>query len=94
MTITCVPRLIASLVPDGATPPLGAAAWKDTRLDIRGSADESTADAFRDVFTGATIVPERTATGHSISAAVLFERFPVALLVPDAQVADVLSDDR
>jgi len=43
----------------------------------------TTIEAFRDVFTGATVVPEHTAMGLSITAATLFQRFPVALLVPD-----------
>jgi (1->4)-alpha-D-glucan 1-alpha-D-glucosylmutase len=82
MTITCVPRLIASLMPDGVTPPLGRAVWKDTRLDLWGVTDHGAIEAFRDVFTGAIVVPEQTATGWSIAAATLFQRFPVALLVP------------
>ena len=83
IAITCVPRLIATLMANGTTPPLGSAVWKDTRLDLWGAADHDVAvDAFRDVFSGAIIVPEQTATGRSIPAATLFERFPVALLVP------------
>ena len=84
MTITCVPRLIASLVPDGTTPPLGAAVWKDTRVELWGADDGAPVETFRDVFTGATIVAERTATGRSIYASTLFDRLPVALLVPSS----------
>ena len=74
--ITCVPRLIASLVPDGSEPPLGPAVWGDTWVEVR---DEG---PYRDVFTGAARVPERTEAGYALRAAVLFDRFPVALLVP------------
>jgi (1->4)-alpha-D-glucan 1-alpha-D-glucosylmutase len=85
MTITCVPRLIASLMPDGVTPPLGPAVWKDTRMELGGATDDgATIEAFRDVFTGAIVVPEQTAAGRSIAPATLFQRFPVALLVPAA----------
>ena len=85
MTITCVPRCIATLVPDGASPPLGPGVWKDTRLELLGLADDDASlDSFRNVFTGATIVPDRTAAGRTIAAAALFDRFPVALLVPSS----------
>ena len=74
--ITCVPRLIATLIPEGTAPPLGAAAWGDTRIEVRD------ARPFRDVFTGATRTPERRDEGYVLPAAAIFERFPVALLVP------------
>ena len=74
--ITCGPRLIATLIPEGTAPPLGAAAWGDTRIEVRD------ARPFRDVFTGATRTPERRDEGYVLPAAAIFERFPVALLVP------------
>ncbi len=83
LTITCVPRCIASLMPDGFSPPLGPAVWKDTRLELPSVAGAADLPAsFRNVFTGATIGAERTATGLGIAAATLFDSFPVALLVP------------
>jgi (1->4)-alpha-D-glucan 1-alpha-D-glucosylmutase len=82
MAITCVPRLVASLTPDGA-PPIGCGVWADTRIDLPAAL---TAPArFRDVFTGATLDVEPaggTAMIPMIPAAAVFERFPVALLVP------------
>lgn len=77
--ITCVPRLIASIVPDAAGPPLGAV-WADTCVEL----PEDTPAVFRDVLTGATIEAERSGAGTdftTIAAATLFERLPVALLV-------------
>ena len=74
IAITCVPRLIATLTPDGS-PPVGPAVWHDTRIEV------GDARSFRDVFTGATIAPQQTASGYAIPAATLFARFPVALLV-------------
>jgi (1->4)-alpha-D-glucan 1-alpha-D-glucosylmutase len=71
--ITCVPRLVATLTPDG-TPPLGAAVWSDTRIELPGMLRGRT---YRDVFTGATIDAD-----DALAAAAVFERFPVALLVP------------
>jgi (1->4)-alpha-D-glucan 1-alpha-D-glucosylmutase len=70
-TITCVPRMIASLRPDVASPPLGAAVWSDTRI-------EAPDGAYCDVFTGARL----DVRDGSIAAATLFDRFPVALLTP------------
>jgi (1->4)-alpha-D-glucan 1-alpha-D-glucosylmutase len=73
--ITCVPRLIATLTPDGR-PPLGPAVWDDTSIAV---GDGGT---LRDVFTGAVLTPSRTESGYTLTAAAIFERFPVALLVP------------
>jgi (1->4)-alpha-D-glucan 1-alpha-D-glucosylmutase len=75
IAITCVPRLIATLTPDGSAP-LGHAVWGDTQIEV------SDGRAFRDVFTGAVVEVERTERGYSLPAAAIFERFPVALLVP------------
>ena len=77
--ITCVPRLVTTLTPEATSPPLGPSIWSDTRIHLP---DDLDAQAFRDVFTGVTIRPERTGDGPSIGAATLFEHFPVALLVP------------
>ena len=74
--ITCVPRLIATLTPDGIDPPLGHGVWGDTRIEVGG------ARSFRDVFTGAIARPERTGDGYALQASAIFERFPVVLLVP------------
>ena len=73
--ITCVPRLIATLIPDGR-PPLGPSVWGDTRIEVADGR------ALRDVFTGADVRPVRAGHGYTIAAAAIFERFPVALLVP------------
>jgi (1->4)-alpha-D-glucan 1-alpha-D-glucosylmutase len=75
--VTCVPRLIASVIPDAAEPALGSV-WMDTRVEL----PEDAPSAFRDVFTGAAIVAERGGTSiTTMPAATLFEQLPVALLV-------------
>jgi len=74
IAITCVPRLIASLVPDAAGPPLGQAVWSDTRIAVPSGAP------LRNVFTGDTATPARTGDVWTVSVAALFERFPVAVL--------------
>jgi maltooligosyltrehalose synthase len=72
-----VPRLVASLAPDGAAP-LGAV-WTDTRIELPAGLAGGT---FRNVFTDATVKAEMSDGTWTISAAALFERFPVAVLVP------------
>jgi (1->4)-alpha-D-glucan 1-alpha-D-glucosylmutase len=81
--ITCVPRLVAALTPDGA-PPVGAAVWTDTRVELP---EALRGRRYRNVFTGATIDG-----GDALAAAVVFDRFPVALLVPAGDPSD--RDDR
>jgi (1->4)-alpha-D-glucan 1-alpha-D-glucosylmutase len=77
--ITCVPRLVASLTPDG-TPPIGCGVWIDTRIELPAAL--TVPARFRDVFTGAIIDVEPAGGTATIPAAAIFERFPVALLVP------------
>src|SRR5207249_8844887 len=86
--ITCVPRLLASVIPDGPggiigteapCPPLGAV-WLDTRVELPDDAPTT----FRNVLTGATIDVDRGGAGTpltTIAAATLFAQLPVALLV-------------
>jgi (1->4)-alpha-D-glucan 1-alpha-D-glucosylmutase len=75
--VTCVPRFVASLIPDADTPPFGAAVWSDTHVDLPPDAPPR----FRDAFTGATVEVTRGTGGPMLSAASLFERFPIALLI-------------
>jgi (1->4)-alpha-D-glucan 1-alpha-D-glucosylmutase len=73
--IVCVPRLVASVVPEPGQPPLGAV-WGDTHVQLPADAPA----AFRDIFTGRRFESggDRAA---GLSAAQLFEELPVALLV-------------
>jgi (1->4)-alpha-D-glucan 1-alpha-D-glucosylmutase len=75
--ITCVPRLIASLIPDGSGPPIGSAVWNETRIELP---DANGTSVFTDVFTGATIDAQQVAGVTTLPAAAVFERFPIALL--------------
>jgi (1->4)-alpha-D-glucan 1-alpha-D-glucosylmutase len=77
--ITCVPRLVASLVPGGGTP-LGRTTWSDTAIVLPSRGHAAVVQPVREVFTDRTIVPELTDSGVTIPAATLFETFPVALL--------------
>jgi (1->4)-alpha-D-glucan 1-alpha-D-glucosylmutase len=85
VAITCVPRLVASLVPDGAAPPIGPGVWDDTRIQLADFAGSNALPRFQDAFTGASIEPERTGDSLTIAAAKLFERFPVALLLSESR---------
>jgi (1->4)-alpha-D-glucan 1-alpha-D-glucosylmutase len=78
--ITCVPRLVATLRPDGSDAPIGPSVWGDTRIQLPR---DLTAQAFRDAFTGAVVRAEPGDEGSVLAAAAVFEHFPVALLVPD-----------
>ena len=83
-TITCVPRLVAGLLTDRATPPVGAETWGDTRIRLPEIRDQEWPwpTTFRDAVTGATLATRADADGTWLDAAVLFERFPATLLVP------------
>jgi (1->4)-alpha-D-glucan 1-alpha-D-glucosylmutase len=76
--VTCVPRLIASVTPEGE-PPLGGRIWTDTRVELP---DSIATRSFRDVFTGATVDADTVDGKAGFAAATLLERFPIALLVP------------
>jgi (1->4)-alpha-D-glucan 1-alpha-D-glucosylmutase len=88
VTITCVPRMIATLVPDGTAAPLGHAIWADTRIDVPAEMLGGVT-ALRDAFTGQSIPVTADGASMSIPAAAAFERFPVALLVPNSVASSV-----
>jgi (1->4)-alpha-D-glucan 1-alpha-D-glucosylmutase len=81
LAITCVPRLIASVIPDAAGPPL-AGTWLDTRLELPGALAAAAPRRFRDAFTGATIEARESDGVPVIPVSTLFETFPAALLLP------------
>ncbi|HVH28965.1 MAG TPA: malto-oligosyltrehalose synthase [Vicinamibacterales bacterium] len=79
--VTCVPRLLASMVPDASgssSPPLGSV-WLDTRVELPGG----TASSFRDVFTGTRFDTSIEGGTTTLPAAAVFAQFPVALLVAE-----------
>jgi (1->4)-alpha-D-glucan 1-alpha-D-glucosylmutase len=82
VAVTCVPRLVATLMGDRRGPPLGPDVWDDTRVTLPGS---SGARGYRNVLTGATLTAGGAAEdgGATLKAADVFDRFPVALLVAD-----------
>jgi len=82
--MTCVPRLIGSLIPDASGPPLGRSVWKDTRVELPASCVDLLAAplSVRDVLTGSVHQAEWIDGRWTLPAAALFERLPVSLLVP------------
>jgi (1->4)-alpha-D-glucan 1-alpha-D-glucosylmutase len=74
IAVVCVPRLVASLIPDAARPPLGRDVWGDTRVAVPTG-------RYRNVFTGKVVCAEGAGATRDVEAATLFADFPVALLV-------------
>jgi (1->4)-alpha-D-glucan 1-alpha-D-glucosylmutase len=81
MTLTCVPRLVGSLLNESPTAPIGAGVWQDTRVEVPAAPGNG---GFRNVFTGAEVPAAEKGGDIQLDAAVLFERFPIALLVPSS----------
>jgi (1->4)-alpha-D-glucan 1-alpha-D-glucosylmutase len=79
LAITCVPRLVAALAPEGGAP-LGAAVWTDTRIELPSCVGRA---VFRDAFTNEVVDSQAAPSGRSVAAADVFRRFPVSLLVAD-----------
>jgi (1->4)-alpha-D-glucan 1-alpha-D-glucosylmutase len=71
--IACVPRLVASLIPDAARPPIGREVWGNTRATLP-------AGRYRNVFTNAVVCASGPDGSAEIDAAELFADFPVVLL--------------
>lgn len=75
-TIVVAPRLLAGLVGDAATPPLGPNVWGDTVIELPGREGRN----YRNHFTG-EVVPVVSRDGEpGIKASEVLKSFPVALL--------------
>jgi len=79
--LVVAPRLVAGLMgEDARTPPIGRAAWGETRLILP---DAAGARRWRNLLTD-TVIDARDADGHpALDLADVFEVLPVALLVED-----------
>jgi (1->4)-alpha-D-glucan 1-alpha-D-glucosylmutase len=78
--ITCVPRMVAALVPDAAAPPVGRAVWADTAIEVPPDGGTRRLPVFVDALTGATIAADERDGRVTIPTAEALEHFPVALL--------------
>jgi (1->4)-alpha-D-glucan 1-alpha-D-glucosylmutase len=74
--IVVVPRLIATLTPDGAAP-LGEAVWGDTRLVVPDAAA-----AYTNLFTGTVAPVQHQAGRDTIRLADVLDRFSIGCLEP------------
>jgi len=80
ITITVVPRLLVSLMPDTVAPPIGSSVWGDTRVGLAGVAGH--ARRFREACTDAVVDAETIDGAPALPLAAVLERFPVAVLLP------------
>ncbi|MBI2189211.1 MAG: malto-oligosyltrehalose synthase [Acidobacteria bacterium] len=74
--LVVVPRLVATLVPDGETPPIGERVWGDTRLLL----PEGGPRLYRHALTGDCIRVQGGGDGEHVALADVFARFPIAVL--------------
>jgi (1->4)-alpha-D-glucan 1-alpha-D-glucosylmutase len=72
-----VPRLVVGLLGGKEEPPLGEAAWKDTRLRVP---EEWVGRRYGNLFTGEELAVQNGAEGAGLFLRDLFGNFPVALL--------------
>ena len=80
--IIAVPRLVATLAPDLAAPPMGERVWNGTELVLDGN--RGTARTYRHVLTDARVEVRGDGAG-TLRVADLFEDFPIAVLVPEGR---------
>jgi (1->4)-alpha-D-glucan 1-alpha-D-glucosylmutase len=78
--VTCVPRLVAGLLADRRTPPIGREVWEHTRVML--PRDPARPAAFRNAMTGALVDTHIDNDAAWLEAAAVFADLPVALLVP------------
>ena len=74
--LVVVPRLVATLAPDVAIPPLGHRTWGDTELTLR---DPNVPGAYRDIFTDQVVIPRRNGVA-ALRVADILAHFPIAVL--------------
>ncbi len=82
--LVVVPRFCSGLPGNGSNLPMGHTAWLDTRILL---APETTADRYRNIFTGEVIRPESREGTMGLALSDILSVFPVALLerVRDAE---------
>jgi (1->4)-alpha-D-glucan 1-alpha-D-glucosylmutase len=78
--VVVVPRLVATLTPDAAVPPLGERVWGDTRLLLPDGAER-----LQDVFTDAGLTAERRDGRLTLPVAEVLSRFPIAVIESESR---------
>ncbi len=76
--LVAAPRLIAGLLNDTDTPPIGDRIWEDTQVLLPFC---SCPKKYRNVFTGETVDPQKSEGGEKIALSKILGEFPVALCV-------------
>ncbi len=77
LAITVVPRLCVRLVGERGTPPLGAAIWSDTRIELP---DRLSRGAYRNLLDGRQVAPAGPGGRQVLPVATLLAHWPCALL--------------
>ncbi len=80
--LVAVPRLVAKLLPDAAGQPYGPEVWGETMLMLP---EELAGRSWRSLFTGEILTPVGHRGQHAIPCALVFGRFPVALLLAHSE---------
>jgi (1->4)-alpha-D-glucan 1-alpha-D-glucosylmutase len=76
--IVITPRLIATLLNERETPPIGSGVWEDTHIVLPSFAAHTN---YQNAFTGEVLTPAQTGEGSAISMEQALAQFPVALLL-------------
>jgi (1->4)-alpha-D-glucan 1-alpha-D-glucosylmutase len=77
--IVVVPRLLTEILPEAQQAPLGQVIWNDTQVVLP---EELAGPAWRQLFTGETLLTERSDGQDVLPLALALAEFPVALLHP------------
>ena len=76
-TLVIVPRLVATLMPEADRPPLGEAAWGDTRILLP---EHETRPHYKNVFNDSCVAVHHEGGRAFLRASEVLEHFPVATL--------------
>ena len=78
--IVVVPRLVYQLTDGGRHLPLGSEVWNDTAIVLAGTAVDL---AYRNLFTGEQLMPEKLGGKPQLALSRILNRFPVAVLISE-----------
>jgi len=75
--VAVVPRLVAGLMPDGKTPPIGSDVWGDAWVTVPSW---RSASRYRNIFTGEVLSTTATDDRQTLPLAQIVSEFPVGLI--------------
>jgi (1->4)-alpha-D-glucan 1-alpha-D-glucosylmutase len=76
--LVVVPRLVASLLNESSSPPIGLEVWADTYILLPSC---NCSNSYRNVFTGQIVDPHQTGDQLRVDAPTAFADFPVGLFL-------------